>query len=836
MKRFIIGKIRVVTKMEDIVLKYDGLLTICTGSSRMTKIWKQKKLAWSDFLKKLSVTKRTNETQAEFFRLGKPRQDEIKDVGGFVGGTLENGLRISTSKVERQLITLDADFAEKNLWEKVTAVFDNAICAYSTHKHKPDSPRLRLIIPLNRFVSADEYQAISRKVAEHFGIDNFDDTTYQAQRLMYWPSTSSDAEYFFRYQDGEWLSADKVLDEYDDWQDQSKWATSSRMTETVRLAMKKAEDPLAKKGIIGTFCRAYSIPEVITEFLADTYELFGEDRYTFTGGSTAGGALVYEDKWLYSYHNSDPCSLQLCNAFDLIRIHKYGAQDEGKIYEDITKAPSYKSMLEFCSKDEKTKILMAEEERKEVQAIFDILGDYDDDCSWTAKLKRASKSGKILTTRNNIRVILENDPKIQGCFGYDLFAQRISIIKPVFWRKDREENPYWCDDDDAQIRHYFETAYDIESTKKIDDEIISVAYKNSFHRVREYLRKLKWDGIERLDTFFIDYLGAIDSLYVRSVTRKCLLAAVGRVMQPGLKFDNMLVLEGAQGIGKSELLSRLGKKWFSDSLSEMQGKEAYEALRGYWIIEISELEAMKRSDVSAVKKFLSKKVDSFREAYGRRTQDYPRQCVFFGTTNEKIFLKDATGNRRFFPVSVGLVKPTKAIFNNPELDSDIDQVWAEALVAWDNGETTWIGSEMELIAKKVQAQHTEEMPLLGMIENYLERRIPLDWYKWGLSRRLEFLRNNDFDALDESESMKRNKTCTAEIWCEVLNGDLKKLNPYETGKITTLLNSLEDWMPYENSGEKMDFGDSYGLQKAYVRRNEAEQSKIEEKEDEDFDF
>ncbi|MBQ9486357.1 MAG: hypothetical protein IJU91_00950 [Selenomonadaceae bacterium] len=807
-------------------IMHDGLLNISTGSSRKTKVWKQKQISWSALLQRLSTTKRTNETQAEYFRLGKVRQDEIKDVGGFVGGELKDGRRTALTTINRQIITLDADFAGVGFWDKVALNFDSAICAYSTHKHTPEKPRLRLVIPLDRPVTPDEYQAISRKLAEGFGIDNFDDTTYQPHRLMYFPSTSSDAEFFFEYQDGEWLSADSVLAEYDDWQDQTTWARSSRTTENLHTVMKKAGDPLEKKGIIGAFCRAYTIQEVIATFLPDVYEECGENRYTYRLGTSSGGAIVYEDKWLYSFHATDPCSLQLCNAFDLIRIHKFGVLDEGKNIEDVNKLPSQNEALKFCANDNKTKILLTEENQREVQADFDV-EEGEGDNEWRAKLQISEKTGKILPTRQNIRTILENDPRIKNSFGYDLFSQRIAVTRGLFWRKANNSAPYWNDGDDAEIRHYLETYYGIDSKIKIEDEILIIANRNSFHRVREYLESLVWDGEPRLNTFFIDYLGAKDSEYIQTVTRKCLLAAVTRVMRPGVKFDNMLVLIGAQGIGKSELLSRLGKKWFSDSLSDMQGKDAYEALRGYWIIEISELEAMKRSEVSAVKKFLSKKVDSFRESYGRRTKDFPRQCVFFGTTNERTFLKDPTGNRRFYPISVGITEPKKSVFFDENVDADIDQVWAEAMAAYKSGESLWIGRELEKTAKKVQNLHTEETPLRGVIEQYLDTPIPKNWYSLSIQQRVEYIQGNgDFDSADEVETMRRDRVSAIEIWCEVQRGNLQKLNAYETSKIVTVLNTLDDWMPYENNGEELNFGAMYGCQKAYVRKLEGNEDEL----------
>ena len=645
--------------MENIEVTHDGIFTISTGASRKTKVWKQKQIAWSQLLQRLSNTKRTNETQEQYFKLGKQRQDEIKDVGGFVGGELENGRRTALTTISRQLITLDADFAELNLWEKVIATFDNAACVYSTHKHTKEKPRLRFVIPLDRAVTADEYQAISRKVAENFGIENFDDTTYQPHRLMYFPSTSSDAEFYFQFQDGEFLSADKILTEYDDWQDQTTWARSSRSRENVQHELKKAQDPLTKQGLIGAFCRCYSISEVIEEYLPEIYSECGKDRYTFTQGTSSGGAIVFENKFLYSFHATDPCSLILCNSFDLVRIHKFGTLDEGKEKKDITSMPSYVKMLEVASKDEKVKILITEE----AMADFDDLGEEKQNFQWSAKLKRHPKTGTILPTRSNIRIILENDARLKNCFGYDLFSQRIAITKKLFWRNKEDSAVYWNDSDDAQIRYYLETYYNIDHKAKIDDEILSVAMNNSFHKVREYLRNLKWDGTPRMEKIFVKYLGAEDNSYTRTITRKSLLAAVGRVMKPGIKFDNVIVLEGEQGIGKSELLSKLGKDWFSDSLIDMQGKDALEALRGYWIIEIAELDAMKKSEVATVKKFISKKIDSFRVSFGKRAQDFPRQCIFFATTNEKIFLKDRTGNRRFFPISTSSARREKKYFS-----------------------------------------------------------------------------------------------------------------------------------------------------------------------------
>jgi len=214
-----------------------------------------------------------------------------------------------------------------------------------------------------------------------------------------------------------------------------------------------------------------------------------------------------------------------------------------------------------------------------------------------------------------------------------------------------------------------------------------------FNEVQDYLRAIEWDGIKRLDTLFVDYLGALDISYTRTITRKALVAAVSRAMVPGTKFDNMVIIGGPQGIGKSTVLRILGKDWFSDSLQTFEGKEASEMIQGVWINELGELSGMSKSETNAVKQFLSRTEDIFREPFGKRTGRYPRRCVFFGTTNDKEYLKDLTGNRRFWPIDVGIQNPIKNVWN--QLPDELDQIWAEAYTYWQMGEPLYLSGEIE---------------------------------------------------------------------------------------------------------------------------------------------
>ena len=801
------------------LIKYDAILQISIGNNRKSKNWKLKKLSWSSLVERLSKTTFTSETMAEYLKMSKDRQDDIKDIGGFVGGILEGERRTASNIRNRQVVTLDADYAGTDFWEMVKMFCDFACCMYSTHKHTAEKPRLRLVIPLDREVSPDEYQAIARKIADCIDIEVFDDTTYEPHRLMYWPSTPSDCDFVFEYQDLPLLRADSVLGSYEDWTDQNSWPMSSRVSSHIKREIKKQADPLEKGGVIGAFCNSYSIDDTITEFLSDVYSPCGPNRYTFIQGSTSGGAVVYENKWLYSHHSTDPCTMTLVNAFDLVRIHRYGNLDLDITETDVTKLPSYEAMKKFASDDKKVRAYLIKERMEEAGRDFTDLGE-EDDMTWTEKFQVNKKTGAPLNNRFNIRLILENDPAIKGTFGYDIFNGRTSILRAPLWRGKDNNDKVWTDADDAELRYLIETTYGIDARQKIDDEIMSVSKRNAFHCVRDYLRGLKWDKKERMERIFIDYLGADDTPYVRTVTRKMLIAAVARVFEPGCKFDNVVILEGPQGIGKSYLIKLLGKQWFSDSLTSMQGKEAFEQLRGYWIIEIGELAVLRRSEVDSVKQFITKQVDSYRQAYGRHTVEFPRQCIFVGTTNNTVFLKDQTGNRRFWPIRVHTKNP---ILWKDEIFEIVDQIWAEAYEAYSNKESLWIGSEIEAQARVVQESFSEENELLGMLTEFVQVPLPANWYYTNMEERKAYFKDKEFEVLDKEGMIKRTKICLMEIWCEMLGGDPKALSDAKRAQLRQTVEKLEGWKLYDNQGyHHKAFGKAYGRQKAYVLIGEEE--------------
>ena len=802
-------------------MRYDRQITITVGNNRKSINWQPQAIMLSEFYEKLRIPNRSTETMQEYLALKKSEQDDRKDIGGFVAGSLSGYRRKAGAVTGRDVITLDFDNIPPGGTEEVlkrVEALGCSYCIYSTRKHSPVNPRLRILLPFDRTATPDEYEPAARYMAATIGIEFADPTTFESTRLMYWPSCCADSEFVYLFSDKPMLSVDGLLEainqHYGDWRDVNNWPQVPGSENAYRKLATKQTDPLSKPGIIGAFCRTYDIYGAIDTFLEGVYEPVAgtPGRYTYLGGSTTGGAVIYDNGlFLYSHHSTDPCSGKLVNAFDLVRLHKFGDRDDGADAKTPpNRLPSYLAMCEFAVADERVSRQVAKERAESaVNDFAQVAADGDSDSlEWTTELELNKQTGAIKATIDNIWLILENDPNLKGRFALNEFAGRGEILGDLPW-SPFERRRAWEDNDNQGLYWYFEKVYKITGNGKIDGALSLHSEKHKFNEVKAYLVGLSWDGKPRLDTLLIDYLGAEDKPYIRAVTRKAFTAAVARALSPGCKYDNMLILSGPQGIGKSTLLDRMSRGWFNDGIRTFEGKEASELIQGVWLVEIGELDAFRRTDVARIKQFLSLRNDRFRAAYGRHVKEIPRCCVFFGTTNDTEFLWDRTGNRRFWPVDVGIQSRKKNIWQ--DLSTEIDQIWAEAVMRWRMGESLFLTGEIEEAAKIEQESHREISSKEGVILDFLETPVPKGWSSWPLDKRRMFLNGT---VQGEVELVLRDKVCALEIWCEAFGGQPRDFRYSEAAEINDILRSLRGW---EKTSNGLRFG-YCGYQRGFRRK------------------
>lgn len=817
----------------------DRRLAISVGNSRKSINWQKTDMLWSEFVEKLRIPQRTPEKLEEYLNMPAAQQGSLKDIGGFVGGTLSGPHRKADSVTGRDLITLDLDNIAAGETDNVLRKIDAlgiAYAVYSTRSHADWKPRLRVILPLDKTVTADQYEPIARKLASTIGIEMCDPTTFEASRLMYFPGCSCDSRYIFASADKPFISADGILALYADWHDVTTWPQVPGEANKAKTLLAKQQDPTTKNGLIGAFCRTYNIYGAIEKFIPLAYTATDkDDRLTYTGGSTVAGAVVYEGGlFLYSHHATDPCSGQLVNAFDLVRLHLYGDQDsEVKPGIPTNRMPSFLAMKDAALKDAAvmTELNMARAEENAASNVFDKLDGNTDgaaaepkqdgqqpqaeakkpEVSWMMQAGLSyDGDGNLRKTRDNIIRILTYNPAYKGKIATDDFAVRGMALGALPWNAS-DERRIWSDTDDAGLAWELERNYGIVGKDKIDAALLLVSEANRYNEVKAYLKSLTWDMLPRLDTVLHDYLGAEDNEYTRAVARKSFCAAVARVMTPGCKYDYVPVFVGPQGIGKSTFLATIGKDWYSDSLQSFEGKEAAEMIQGVWINELGEMTSYRKSEANTVKQFLSKGADIYRQAYGRRTGKFPRKCVFFGTCNTYEFLNDLTGNRRFWPVDVGKLPPVKSVWS--DLPQEVDQIWAEAVVRWLAEEPLYFDKpEMEQLARAEQDRHREANVKEGVIREFLDKKIPDNYYELPLSSRRTFWGGG---MQTDSLLIQRNKVCALEVWCECFGGDVKNMRRADAMEINQILANLDGW---ERNSSMRRFG-YCGRQRGFERVN-----------------
>jgi putative DNA primase/helicase len=757
-------------------------LAIVYGNNRQAKTWTNKTITFEELKERLKVTIRTPESAEEYAKFNKAKRDTVKDHGGFVAGALKGGRRKIDTVGLRSMVALDGDKIDKAFLENYEENAPYTSLLYTTHSSTEEHPRVRLVYPLTRDVTPEEFVAVSRYLAEMLGIDYFDECSYQPNQLMYWPSTPSNGVYVFKDVEKEWLNPDDILSAHPEWTDPTRLPTSSRESRANTTRIVEVKDPLGKDGPVGLFNRTYfPINRAIEKFLSDVYEpTDNEKRYHYIQSSSmAGVEIIEEGKFAYSHHAKDPAYLKLCNAFDLVRIHKFGDDDSKK---------SFNAMCELAMEDDEVKRLAMEERLLEAETDF-----ADTDSDWMTRLKYQPRTGLLENSVYNLNLILNNDPDFQN-FAFNELANRIQITGPLPWERP-EGNSFWRDADTAQLKSIIDIRYLAFSSRNHDVAFTKAADDRHFHPVRDYLNSLpEWDGVKRVEDLFIKYLQAEDTEYVRTVTRKTFAAAVARIYVPRIKFDCVPVLDGDQGIGKSTIVKDLvSPEYYSETLSltDMDDKSGAEKLQGFWAVEIGELAGMKKADIEKVKAFLSTCDDKYRPSYGRVVESHPRQCIIIATVNgERGYLRDITGNRRFWIIKLHQKKQKKTWNFTPEFRA---QFWAEAKEIWKSGEKLYLEGDVLAEAEKMQQSAMEVDERVGMVEEYLNTMLPDDWDSMDLFQRRNYLNGSEFGSPVHKGCELRMEVSNAEIWCECFGKSLQELKPTDSYSIAALMSQIGGW-------------------------------------------
>ena len=829
--------IKAKTQVETMPAIASTQIHIATCVSRFKRQHKNQTITIGDMAERLGTPTRTQETLSEYLHMAKSQQDDIKDVGGYVGGMLKDGIRSTRNVANRSIVTLDLDNAGDTALPDILAALESATpgAAYvihSTHKHRQGCCRLRYVGFLSRPVFPDEYQAIARKIASLSNIEWFDDTTYEPARLMYWPSVSRDADFVYinTVDDNDSaapIDVDAVLASYgadDAWKDSTFWPTSSRQQTVITRELGRQQNPLEKEGIIGAFCRVYDIHAVINTHLSDIYRRDGS-RYTYIDGSTAKGVAVYgmtrDDHralWTYSNHATDPASGMLCNAFDLCRVHKFGHMDS-KVKPDTPthKLPSYTEMMEFVRgiKEvvmEEAKALFRDDDDNAHAGYFDD-ADIDDEEQaaqpaddgnveseeWMLKLMR-SKSGDIQTNFYNACLLIENEKKLKKLVWYNEFSDRIEFSRKRVWR----------DEDTSSVRRYLADRYKLNFTEAdVQKAIDLVGFETrSYHPVKDYLSSVNgtWDGVKRAELLWIDYLGEEDNAYTRETAKCWLMAACTRIWEPGHKFDCVPVLSGAQGIGKSTFCSIIARKWFGE-INSFEDQKAVEQMAMCWIMEMPEMTAANRHEIEEQKRFISATSSKVRLSYRRNSSEYKRHCVFIGTTNLEEYLKDSTGNRRWWPIRCAVDR-----IDTSRLRMNVDQIWAEVMeLCADPNATTELSAETALSLAKLRQQDTMVSDAWeGIIREWLSRpahprRYDADWSE------IQAVLPNSSDDME-----CRGRVCVQEIWQDCFGGRKADLRPIDSRRIASIMDNAPGW----TRKTTVRLGARFGIQKGWIFETE----------------
>ena len=740
----------------------------------------------------------------------------IKAERSYIPGTLKNHRRATSNVESRSMLTLDLDGALDGGKEALEEYLKPSVYLWhTTFSHTPEDPHYRYLIPLATEVSAEDY----RRIIDHIIVENheasIDPSSAKPAQIMFTPA----AKHPEHYQFGAHLVGEYIFMRGGDYDVTPHQAEVALLDPKVFLSDERAGeyivplarsagqkgDPESAPGIIGEFNKAFpDFGELI-----DTFDLpyapEGEGLWRYKGTTSAAGVSEVEGRpglW-WSWHSTDPASGYAQNAFDMVRIHKFGHLDEGlKGSRPANRMPSFKAAKEYVSQNE---TFISRSQKNAFAAIADnlegMLSDTDletapetvktlprqsavaaqkpaePSTAWVKELV-TDKDGAVKDTIGNLDILSENDPVLRRLAWCE--RGNYESYVPVSEARNDDAKPQPLTTHGVyDLMSHLERVYGLRLSKTRMEQVIgSCMQKHRFDPVQDYLTSLEWDGVSRLETCLP---GAEDNEYNRLVARKALVGAVARAMDPGCKADLSLILYGTAGIGKTWWIEQMSRG-FSAPLGNIEHKDTLIIASQSWIVVSDEGHAMNKADFNRLKEFMTQAHDVYRAPYERSAVTTPRRWVVWGSTNDPYILRQREGNRRFLIVDC----KEKADFTK-YTDEYVAQVWAEAVHLWRLGETPFLTEAEELLADLMRENHTQADMLSGSIEEFIEQPVPAGWEDLPVSSRMAQSEVMAVGAADFADSELRKTISVPELWCEMMHKPLGDLGFREQRRILETL-------------------------------------------------
>lgn len=756
-------------------------LDIFTAANRNTKFWDAGTITWDEILGWME------------------NPADKKQAGNYVLGRFKSKRRTKATLIDRCAITLDADSADEDFVGSVMENVPGRALVHTTYSSTPDSLRYRVIIPMARRVDPEQYGKCAAVLMEHIGKEYFDPGSVQGERYMFKPGT----------QDPEWFHWQEINPGADPMYPDSLLEQYSPEETTIAppKVSKRKRDPYELEGTVGIFNRCYRDLDELVRVYDLPYEREAADRYRLVGAGGASGMGPIEDAegLYYSHHSHDPAYGQTCNAFDLVRLHRFGDQDSSEdLKKPVIRRKSHQMMLDLAVQDPK---VLAETVGSDFSQDMEDLADTLEGDQWRTKLTRNSKTAKVKDEVHNWDLITKNDPVFSVIFRNELtFSTEISGDLP--WRKLERGRETFNTADHSQLMFYLEREYGFRPAKYLVEDLVrNVAEQHIRNPVRDYLLSLKWDKVPRLET---SLPGVKDTKYTRMVARKSLVAAVARMLVPGCKWDHMLVIYGKEGLGKTFWIDKMARGW-SAPLGRLGDKDTLLSLQRSWIVTSDEGHSLKKADFDAQKEFLTRTEDVFRLPYERETQAHKRHCVIWGTTNDEVFLRRQEGNRRFL-----IVEAEEQIDFDSLTDDYVDQVWAEAVDMFYHGEKLYLDKDEAEMAALEREPFIEEDAQEGVITRYLDMKVPANWNHMSPDSRKMWIVNRE-DGFEKEGVFQQDRVCSLQLWVEAFGQDIGKHRRMDLLEITNIMKRQKDWVRIPGR-HRMP---GYGPQMIFERRSES---------------